>query len=109
MCLSDLPIKYRWDQFSASKFIETINTTCIKTRLVEIENCSSEDVNEVVHNFDNVIYDVSDITLKKIKTRSGINKPGRQKKIRNKVNWFNEPLYKLRRQLDEKGQIVSKI
>ena len=107
MCLSDLPIKYRWDQFSASKFIETINTTCIKNRLVEIENSSSEDVNEVVHNFNNVIYDVSDITLKKIKTRSGINK-GRQKKIRNKVNWFNEPLYKLRRQLDEKAKLFQK-
>ena len=63
--MTPLPVKYKWDNFSSQKFTEVLNSPSFKEKLLHVENDVSCDSDEILNNFNNIIHEVCEVTLKK--------------------------------------------
>ncbi len=99
-----LPAKYIWDHTSGNIFKDILADENIVRELELFQQCndnSETGVNNAVCHLNNIVSMAADRSLKKS------NKTKRKNKNKNK-KWFDADLIKMRRKVDQKGNLLSK-
>ena len=63
--MKPLPVKYKLDNSSAQLFTETLTSHHFKEKLHNIEQAISRDDNDLVQDFNSIIIEICEITLRK--------------------------------------------
>ena len=98
------PVHYIWDKDSETKFQTALSSKDIQNKINTFMENKYNNVENMITDFNAFLTEAADISLKRKKIKNGTNK-----RLRNKnKKWFDVSLIKLRRQLDNKEQLLRK-
>lgn len=105
--LKSLPLSYVWTEESACKFQNVLKSDRIQEKLRTFVkndvNFSDTGINSLINDFNDILYDVADTSLKRKSQKINSNK-----KVTKKPKWQDHSLEELKKQLIDKEVLFKK-
>lgn len=103
--LKPLPSKYLWDNLSAFKYKEAMNTTEMQSTIKTFLNTSHiMSVNQTVEKINEIMKNAAKLANINVK----LNRPNKRKNCRKKRKWFNNDCEAMRSELRKIGKQLHK-